>query len=163
MFSYPTALCVCSIASKISVTPAWFYVSSECPHPVDARSACTGRPSATTRASTGCGHSLLTYSQTGGTLILEALVHITCRLCLDVRTLISPSLWRRPDMLGAGADRRRGGPAGGAARAPTRPRLHTGPHRPHHTVEGNVPSPRETDRPVWKVMYPPRERPPVLW
>ena len=27
-----------TIASKISVAPAWFYVSSECPHPVDARS-----------------------------------------------------------------------------------------------------------------------------
>ena len=69
---------VSAIASKISVTLAWLYVSSECPNPLDARSARTGRLSATTGASTGCmwGHSLVTYSQISVTvLILEAIVY----------------------------------------------------------------------------------------
>ena len=63
-----------TIASKISVTPVRPYASSECTCPLDARSACTGRPSATTGASRGRGHSLTKYSQTGVTLVLEATV-----------------------------------------------------------------------------------------
>ena len=48
------------------------------------------RPSATTGASTGRGngHSLLTYSQAGVTLILEAIVHTRTRQRLSIVTVV---------------------------------------------------------------------------
>ena len=69
----------------VTVTPAWLYVCSECPHPVDAPVVADGLPVRADRASRGCGHSLLTYSQPGVTPILEAMELLT-KVFFNTRT-----------------------------------------------------------------------------
>ena len=65
---------VCTIASKINITPVWLYVRSECPHPVDAPVVANGLPVRTDWTSRRCEDSLQTQPDRCNASILEAIV-----------------------------------------------------------------------------------------